>query len=295
VPRPWGGRRIAQRFGWDASEPCGEWWLASSYPGTETALRDGSGDLARWLDGPGRALGCPTAADFPVLLKFLDAEEILSLQVHPDDAVARAHGLPNGKTEAWHILDAAPDAEVYIGTAQGVSCTQLLDSIEAGATDDDIRSMMNRVNVQAGDTVFVGAGTIHALAGGVSLFEVQQNSDATYRIHDWGRGREVHLAKTRDAMIDGPPPTPSNPTLAADAWTSLVDCDVFRLDRARPDGSLGFGPDGSFGLLTVLAGEGRVHGSESSAPLVPGDTLLVLEPVRVEGDALDLLAVQPGR
>jgi mannose-6-phosphate isomerase len=294
VLRPWGGRRIARRFGWDDSADCGEWWLASSYPGTETSLRTGALDLAAWLNGPGRARGCPSAADFPVLLKFLDAAERLSLQVHPDDEVARSHGLTNGKTEAWHILDAESDAHVYLGTAPGVTCVQLLDAVEANAPEAEVLTMLNRLPVLPGDTILVEAGTIHAIAGGISLFEVQQNSNATYRIHDWGRGRDVDLTETRDAMRDHAIPDTVRRELTADCWTDLAQTPAFRLSRGQVTHGLELAPEVAFATLTVIAGEGSISSEGGQAELAPGDTLLVLEPVEIRGAGLDVLAVQPG-
>ncbi len=293
VERPWGGRRLAQRFGWSDDRRIGEWWIASSYPGVETGVLDHDGDLADWLDGPGRERGVPGAKDFPVLLKFLDAEQRLSLQVHPDDVVAAAHGLPRGKTEAWHVLEAARGACVYLGTAAGVTCAELLDRVEAGASDDEVVALMNRVEVQPGDTLFVEAGTVHALDAGVTIFEVQQTSDATYRIHDWGRGRDVHLAAARDAVVDRAPPAPVRET-ASGEWSPLVRADAFRLDRARPDFALSLDPADDWALLTVVSGEGRVQCGRHGLHVDAGDTLLVLEPMELRGTGLDLLAVRPG-
>src|SRR5205814_6284758 len=119
----------------------GEWWLASCRPEAPTLLAGGASSLAQWLDGPGRTLGGPSGAEFPLLLKFLDSDAILSLQVHPDDATAARHGLPRGKTEAWHVLHAEPGARVFLGTAPGVSCSRLLDRVAAGADDAEITAL----------------------------------------------------------------------------------------------------------------------------------------------------------
>lgn len=294
MPRPWGGRRVARRFGWDVDSAVGEWWLASCYPGVETALHKAPGNLATWLDKEGRARGCPGSLDFPILLKFLDAEETLSLQVHPNDDVAVRHGLPCGKTEAWHILDADSSACVYLGTAPDTTCAQLMSSVEAGASDEDVLSMMNRLSVRPGDTLYVQAGTLHAIAGGVSLFEVQQNSDATYRVHDWGRGRDLHLEQARDAMVDGPPCQAIRPEVGH-GWTTLVDCPAFRLSRAKPESSLKVEPEGGYALLTLLAGEGELRAEGGAhTEISAGDTLLVLGELELAGTGLDLLQVKPG-
>jgi len=293
VPRPWGGERVAARFGWPAHGACGEWWLASSYPGTETKLRGHTHDLTAWLDGPGRARGLPGGHDFPLLVKFLDAQDVLSLQVHPNDAVAASHGLPNGKTEAWHVVEADQGAAVYLGCAPGVTCTELLDAIEGGASDDEVRTLLNRVEVRAGDTILVDAGTIHAIGPGLVLYEVQQNSDATYRIHDWGRGREVHLAQTRDAMIDHPPQQPLRAGAPVGELLTLVDGPAFRLHRGRAEGALDIRCAGSFATLTVLAGEGTLDTDGARSRVRAGDTLVLVGGARLEGNGLDVLVAEP--
>ncbi|GJM21583.1 MAG: mannose-6-phosphate isomerase [Planctomycetota bacterium] len=292
VPRPWGGERVAARFGWSAHGACGEWWLASSYPGTETTLRGHSHDLADWLDGPGRARGLPGAEHFPLLVKFLDAQDVLSLQVHPNDDVAVKHGLPNGKTEAWHVVEAEQGAAVYLGCAPGVSCVELLDAIEGGASDGEVRTLLNRVEVRPGDTIHVDAGTIHAIGPGLVLYEVQQNSDATYRIHDWGRGREVHLAQTRDAMIDHPAQAPLRVDVGAGELVTLIDGPAFRLHRGRVEGALDIATGARFSTLTVLAGSGVLHADGARSRVKPGDTLITLGAVRLEGTGLDVLVAE---
>lgn len=294
VPRPWGGRRVAKRYGWPAHGACGEWWLASSYPGTETMLRGRGHDLSHWLDGPGLARGLPGAPDFPLLVKFLDTAEVLSVQVHPNDAIAQQHGLPRGKTEAWHILEAEPGASVYLGCAPGVSCAQLLDAIEAGADDDTVAALLNRVPVRAGDTIQVESGSVHAIGPGLALYEIQQNSDITYRIHDWGRGRDVHLAESRDAAIDHPTPSVLHAEVGGGECVTLIDAPAYRLQRGRAEGALDLEPRGNFALLTVLEGNGQLIADGARSPLAPGDTLMVLGEVRLEGAGLDVLLAEPG-
>jgi len=304
VERPWGGRRVGRRFGWGDAAAVGEWWLASAYPGAVTALAHaGSGDssaaptgLDAWLDAAAGARGLPAAADFPLLVKFLDAEQVLSVQVHPDDAVARRHGLPNGKTEAWHIVEAAPGAELFIGLAEGVTTARLFDAIEAGASSDAVTALLRRVPATAGDTWLIEAGTIHAVGPGVALFEVQQNSDATYRIHDWDRkpARALHLDAARDASRDVAPVQPRRAVPGADGWDTLVDGPCFRLARAAVDGALDLAPRGAFATLTVLHGQATVASGEHTATLAAGETALALDPVSVSGAGLDLIVTEPG-
>ncbi len=294
VARPWGGARVPDLFGWTAPEggPCGEWWLASCHPGAETTLSGTGVDLAAWLDGEGRALGY-TAQTFPLLVKFLDCQQVLSVQVHPSDEVARRQGLPRGKTEAWHVLAAEEGAGVYLGTADGVSARQLVDRVAAGADDDEVRAMLRRVPVTAGDTLLVEAGTIHAVDGGLALFELQQNSDTTWRIHDWDRGREVHLEQARASVVDHPPAGPLKVQTLPGRWAPLVRGHAFTFWRGRPEYELEFSPMAPFGILTVIAGEGEVVSGEESLPVAPGDTVFVVGDALLAGDDLDVLAVEP--
>jgi len=310
VSRPWGGGRIAPRFGWSDpgrpdGEKRGEWWLASCRPEAVTLLRGkglpadaapserilSPGSFAEWLDSTGHPRGCPPSSSFPLLLKFLDSDEILSLQVHPDDATAARHGLPNGKTEAWHILHADPGARVFVGTAPGVSCAQLLDRVEAGAGDAEITSLLNAIEVASGDSLLVPAGSVHATGPGIALFEVQQNSDTTYRIHDWGRGRAVHLKQARESARDLPRELPRRVRPEPGRIVTLLECPAFVLRRAVTDGErpLALGAARRWALLTVLAGRGALRAGGASHALAPGDTLWLLGEATLAGAGLDAL------
>ena len=307
VARPWGGRRVARRFGWRpgpdvvpggggdaAGGPIGEWWLASTYPGAVSPLRGHDMDLGQWLAGPGAVLR-RRADSFPLLVKFLDTDQVLSLQVHPSDEVARHQGLPRGKTEAWYVLEAEPEAGVYVGTADGVKVADLLDRVEAGADDAAVRAALRFVPLQTGDTLLVDAGTVHAVGPGLTLYEVQQNSDTTWRIHDWGRGRDVHLARAREAAVDHPPPQVLRRKPRGDEWTPLIRGTAFALWHARPGYELELTPAADFAVVTVLAGHGEAVSHDEAIPLTAGDTLLVIGEATLLGDDLDLLCVEPPR
>lgn len=298
VLRPWGGRRAAPRFGWPETRAVGEWWLASCHPGSVTPLegeRDGATDLGAWLAAHGAAAGLPAPADFPLLVKFLDCEEILSLQVHPDDACARRQGLPRGKTEAWHVLDAAPGACVWLGTAPGITCARLLERVAAGAGDDELRGLLRRIEVAPGDTLVVRAGTLHAIGPGLLLYEVQQSSDTTWRIHDWGRGRPVHLPQAREACQDHPPEQPTRAPDEPGRWVPLAATPAFTLRRARVEDALDVTPAGSLAVLTVLSGRGTLRSGDASLPLSPGASVLLAGPARLAGSGLVLLCTDAPR
>lgn len=145
----------------------------------------GPGDLQVgeiWFDAPdGRAL--------PLLVKYIFTSENLSIQVHPDDAQARARGLPGGKSECWYILDAEPGATLAIGTKHCLDG----EALRAAALDGTLEGLMDWKPVGAGDYAYIPAGTIHAIGAGITLVEVQQNNDVTYRLYDYGRPRELHL------------------------------------------------------------------------------------------------------
>jgi mannose-6-phosphate isomerase len=133
-----------------------------------------------WFTGP---------PELPLLAKYIFTSERLSIQVHPDDAQARARGLTSGKSECWYILDAEPDSTLGLGMKREMS----QDDLRAAALDGSIEQLMDWRPVQAGDFVFVPSCTVHAIGAGISLLEFQQNSDVTYRLYDYGRPRELHL------------------------------------------------------------------------------------------------------
>ncbi|MFT7463030.1 MAG: mannose-6-phosphate isomerase [Pseudohongiellaceae bacterium] len=296
VPRPWGGREIARRFGWDQSAPCGEWWLLSTYPGAVTKLRHGQQDLSAWLAGTGRMFGWPDPDELPLLLKLLDAREPLSVQVHPDDAAARSLKMPRGKSEAWHIISAEPDAVLYLGLAEGVRAADLLAAIVAGASSEQIIPFLAAQHPRPGDTYMVDAGTVHAIGGGLTLFEVQQTSDAIWRLHDWDRlpALELHTEEAALSLADTGPVTPIRVTPSTSTWTTLVDGSHFSLARSQPAAALALTPRGPFATVTVLAGNGELFGSSGAETLRPGDTVMVAEAVLIEGTGLDLLRCEPG-
>jgi mannose-6-phosphate isomerase len=133
----------------------------------------------------------PLPGDFPLLVKFIFTDERLSVQVHPDDAFAREHENSRGKTEMWHILAAKPGATIALGFREPLDKQRLRESI----ADGSVEHLLNWVPVKTGDTLFAGAGTVHAIGGGICLCEIQQNSDVTYRLYDYGRPRELHVEK----------------------------------------------------------------------------------------------------
>ena len=152
----------------------------------------GASDLAPWYPAQEKKIGeVWFEADLPLLVKFVFTEERLSVQVHPGDAFAKAHENSLGKTEMWYVLRADPGARLAFGFRESVDPAHLRESAKSGA----IENLLNWVEVNPGDAFFIPAGTVHAIGAGLALCEVQQHSDITYRLYDYGRPRELHLDK----------------------------------------------------------------------------------------------------
>ncbi|MCB2299114.1 type I phosphomannose isomerase catalytic subunit [Clostridium tagluense] len=142
-------------------------------------------------------LGC--GSNFPILNKIIKAEATLSVQVHPNDDYAKRIENANGKTECWYILEAKEGATLVSGIKRGLDKEKLREIIREGKLED----YLERINIKRGDFIYIPAGTVHAIEAGVKLIEVQQNSNITYRLHDWGRGRELHIEKSLDVIDYG--------------------------------------------------------------------------------------------
>jgi len=242
-----------------------ELWIASTHPnGTQK-------EFAEVVKG-----------DFPLLVKVIQANDTLSIQVHPDDDWAvKLEGEGNrGKTECWYVLDAAPDAKIVYGIKEGFSNDVLAKAIEENKLED----YLEFVNVSKGDFIFIPAGTVHAIGGGLRLMEVQQSCDLTYRLYDWGRGREVHVEKglsviKREKMI---PVAPFNKTF---------ECEYFSLEEVEIKGGWSMYCSGKnkladTQLLYVLSEEkavirssgekvGKPIKAEEIYAVLPGDKLTV--------------------
>lgn len=189
--RPWGVRDLRPLYTRIVKEPIGESWLTwednviANGPLSGQTLGAVARQYKRQLVGTGAVL----EDRFPLLIKFLFPAEKLSVQVHPDDAGARRVGQPCGKTECWYVLQAGPDARVALGLKPGTT----LEEFEAAIHATRAEQLLNWVNVAAGDMIYVAAGTVHTIGGGMVLVETQQTSDITYRLYDYGRPRELHI------------------------------------------------------------------------------------------------------
>lgn len=243
----------------------------------------GSLELEPWFPAPAAPVGevwYSYNPPLPLLPKLIFTRERLSIQVHPDDAQARARGLANGKTEMWHVLRAEPDAVIGLGFRRELTRHEVRDAARSGV----IEELIEWIPVRAGDTVFVPAGTVHAIGAGLTICEIQQNSDTTYRLYDYGRPRELHLEEALAVASLGPPahrPQPAGDLRGGDL-KQLISCPYFTADLlAASREVLLTGPRRMFRLLLVLEGRGGIAGQ----PYRPGDCWLLPETageVRVE-------------
>jgi mannose-6-phosphate isomerase len=166
----------------------------------------------------------------PILVKLLFTSERLSVQVHPDDAYAQKHHGSLGKTEAWYVLDSQPPGEVAVGFKEPLS----REKLKASALNGEIEHLLNWRKVKPGDLIFTPAGTVHAIGAGVTICEIQENSDITYRLYDYGRPRELHLDHGVTVSHPGPPETDPKPIVLGEGRDELVACEYFRIERLRP-------------------------------------------------------------
>jgi mannose-6-phosphate isomerase len=160
----------------------------------------GTTQLSPWFDDCSKKIGevwFQAEPPLPLLVKFLFTSAALSVQVHPNDAYARIHENSAGKTEMWHVLRANPGARIALGLSQKITAAQLRASSESG----EIEQLLNWLEVHPGDTFLIPAGTIHAIGAGVVICEIQQTSDITYRLYDYGRARELHLERAMDVSF----------------------------------------------------------------------------------------------
>lgn len=291
--RIWGGSSLAARYGFDipSEKKAGEVWLISGHPSFDCRVAEGAfaGKTLNELvaEYPSALLGEHARPGrlgrFPLLLKLLDCADILSVQVHPDDQTARRLGEPDdGKTEMWHVLDAAPGSELICGLDPSLGPRDFSSAIQLGTID----AKMQRLVARTGDSLFVPAGTVHAIGKGIVLAEIQQNSDLTYRVHDWGRRqpdgtlRTLHVAKALEAVHFGALPAgivrPLSCQCGGASCSVLAACPYFAARLFPIDGCAQLSTyQDSFHILLGKTGVLSVVTDEEQHALRPGHTLLV--------------------
>jgi len=272
VERPWGARDLSPVYPEHRCEKAvGEVWLT----GDENRVANGPlagrtlGELCREY---GRALVGESAREterFPLLIKFLFPREKLSVQVHPDDEAARRVGQPCGKTECWYVLAADPGAQVALGLKSGVTREQLAKAIR------DVRAeqLLNWIDINVGEMIYVDAGTVHTIGPGSILVETQQNSDTTYRLYDYGRPREIHveqgLAATKEHTRAGKMPREG---------ATLVSSSCFLVEKFSLKETRCFEAAHSPQIFVALAGSGA---AEVASPISLGSGEVLVVPADV--------------
>lgn len=267
----WGGTKLRDIFNYDIpTETTGEYWAISAHPNGVSTISNGqfAGQKLDQVYAENPAyFGNPKEKVFPLLTKILDANDWLSVQVHPDDAYGMEHEGELGKTECWYIISAEPGSEIIYGhNAQ--SKEELKTLIEAGDWDN----LLTKVPVEAGDFFFVPSGTMHAIGKGIMILETQQSSDTTYRVYDFDRKdadgnlRDLHLKQSIDVLNLGEPENSTPATIVVDhlVSTCLVSNPFFTVYKWVTDGLVEMKQTAPYFLVSVLEGQGRLAvGSEA--------------------------------
>lgn len=301
VARVWGYSDLRPWYDKVAEgEPIGEVWLTGDDSLIATGPHAGKRLDALFAEQPDELLGAgvPATAS-PLLIKVLFAEQKLSVQVHPDDAMAQKYGLARGKTECWYALAAKPGAEVAVGLKTGATLARVEEEIRAGTLENSL----NLVPVEKGDLIYVDAGTVHAIWPGAVLLETQQNADVTYRMFDYGRPRELHIEKSLEATRLQTRAGKVSPTQLEDR-TVLIDADYFRIEKIPVNGSrsseslLGAGK-GELAWLFAAAGAGKLNGADFEPVELPARGIVAVPAaspefvIEASGDDLELLRITP--
>ena len=293
----WGGEKLRQDYGIQSQlHPLAEAWVLSCHPDGPSVVATGplaGKTLPEYIQekGPG-CLGadCEKFTDFPILAKFIDAKGDLSIQVHPSNEYALAHEHQFGKTEMWYVLDCEPGATLYYGFQHQISREEFQQRIQ----DNTLTEVLNAVPVEKGDLFFIPAGTLHAIRKGIVVAEIQQNSNVTYRIYDYGRvgvdgkPRQLHIQQALEVTQRTPPqPDP-------DFHGHLAQCPYFTVDVMEGRFTLDCGPE-SFVSVLVLEGTGALWEGDESMSLRKGESLFIpagAGQCRLEGDGLKCLVTR---
>ena len=265
--RIWGGERLSAL---GAEPPIGEHWTLSVRSGDNNTVANGEFKgmgLDLVLSSHPELLGTACAKDkFPLLIKFIDSKESLSIQVHPDDESAEVLGEECGKTEMWYIIDAEPDSYIYFGIKDEFSEKEVKEAILSGA---DPTPFLNKVPVKSGECYFIAGGTPHAIGGGIYICEIQQNCDTTYRIYDYGRPRELHLEQAAISLKKLPTFYTANDNV-------LATCEYFRSEIIELDGdaAVNAAPE-KFISLTVVRGKGSISLGETVYQFEERDSIFI--------------------
>ncbi|MBR0511050.1 MAG: class I mannose-6-phosphate isomerase [Ruminococcus sp.] len=284
----WGGTKLRTIFGKESdTERLAESWELSCHPDGECFISGGDFDgmkLSDFLNEHPEAAGSSfkSGDSFPVLVKLIDAEKDLSVQVHPDNDYARKYENDNGKTEMWYVISADPGAELIYGFKEQLTKEEFRKAIE----DNTLMDKVNRVPVRQGDVFFIKPGTLHAIGKGILIAEIQQSSNVTYRVYDYGRlgadgkPRPLHIEKALE-VTNTSPAEPKSPVYGMEldgvVTQLLADCEYFNVNRHRIIKELElFADKSSFAHVLVIGGSGgELIADNFTLPLTMGSSVFV--------------------
>lgn len=291
----WGGTRLRDEYGKESDmEKVAESWELSCHKDGESVIAEGNDKgmtLASFIEREGKQIlgpRCQGLEEFPLLIKFIDAKDSLSVQVHPDNEYAERVEGEQGKTEMWYVMDAEPGAKLIYGFEKEISKVEFRHRIE----EDDLLDVCRQVPVKKGDVFFIQAGTLHAIGAGILICEVQQSSNSTYRVYDYGRvgkdgkSRTLHIGKALEVTKRKPMPLNTAPLAKFDLMKGvkaslLAKCDYFTTYHLEVEGKSEFrAPKESFQSLTVLSGSLKLECGSKAFDLIKGETLFL--PVGME-------------
>lgn len=283
----WGGTKLTSEWGFVSFEDRqAEAWVLSCHRDGESFIENGENSgksLREVLDEHPEYIGAAAKAGegLPVLIKLIDAADDLSIQVHPGEEYAVKNENDHGKTEAWYILDCDEGAEIIYGFKKDISREEFENAVKTNTLSEYV----NRVKVKKGDVFFIKSGTLHAICKGIMIFEVQQNSNVTYRVYDYGRlqngkPRQLHVEKALDVTVRTKSCVPQNGRTAVkhDGYseTRLVDCEIFNLSRLNIEEKAELEADeNSFVSLVCIDGNGVLIQGDEAVTLYKGDSLFI--------------------
>lgn len=279
----WGGRRLIEEYNKNYSgKILAESWELSCHPDGPSVIAEGryaGMTLSQYIEQKGKKIlgvNCRRFQEFPILIKLIDARENLSVQVHPDNQYALAHEGQYGKTEMWYVIDSEESAYLYYGFKKKISKEEFLKRIK----EETLLEVLHAVPVQKGDVLFIEAGTIHAIGKGILLAEIQQNSNVTYRVYDYGRvgpdgkKRDLHIEKALDV-------TERIPVVRGkSSCPHIASCNYFTVDKLNLDGTImnemsGVIGEESFMSLLFLEGEGEIVCGQERTTYRKGDSFFL--------------------
>jgi mannose-6-phosphate isomerase len=285
----WGGQQIKTRLGMDVGNlpNCGEVWVVSGYEGFVSVIENGvfkGNELNEMVevfmgDLVGDSIYDEFGDEFPLLIKFIDAADWLSVQVHPDDELAEKRGIGKGKTEMWYILDAEPGAELISGFNRELD----KETYQQKFTSGELKSILNYEKVEKGNVFFMPAGRVHAIGPGILLAEIQQTSDNTYRIYDWdridisGMSRELHTEQALDAIdYTFKKDTKTEFKELANKTSPVIDDEKFTTNiiSFNEPISKDFEELDSFVIYICIEGKVKLEWDEGNLEMIPGDAVV---------------------